>query len=65
MVLGCKWHRLGYTPVSQQVVRICDAAGSNEHTVRGIFNMTAVCVVEAQTRSIEHNIVGALDVQAG
>jgi hypothetical protein len=46
-------------------VRICDAAASNEHTARGIFNMTAVCFVEAQTRSIEHNIVGALDVQAG
>ena len=34
-------------------------------TVRGVLNMTAVAVVEAQTRSIEHNIARALDAQAG
>ena len=34
-------------------------------TVRGVLNMTAVAVVEAQTRSIEQNISRALDAQAG
>lgn len=32
---------------------------------RGMFNMTAVSVVEAQTHLIEHNIVRALDAQVG
>jgi malate dehydrogenase (oxaloacetate-decarboxylating)(NADP+) len=34
-------------------------------TVRGVLNMTAVAVVDAQTLTIEHNIARALDAQAG
>ena len=34
-------------------------------SVRGVLNMTAVAVVEAQTRSIEHDIARALDAQVG
>jgi malate dehydrogenase (oxaloacetate-decarboxylating)(NADP+) len=34
-------------------------------TVRSVLNMTAVAVVEAHSRSIEHDIARALDAQAG